>query len=153
MQYNVPQFVDVEDKIIGPLTLKQFLTLLVGGIFCFLYWSIFKNSGMFIVLSLVTIGVFGAFAFVKLNGRPLTANIFSIIQFLLSSKTRVFQKIGERAWAMPAKKIQKEEMTKQMEETTESRLNKLAYFLDQKVAEEERLIHSGEIKKKWLNQI
>lgn len=153
MQYSVPQFVDVEDKIIGPLTLKQFLTLLVGSVFCFIYWSIFGGGGVFIFLSLITLGAFGALAFVKFNGRPLTANIFSIFQFFLSSKTRVFQKIGERAFEMPAKKIQQTEEAKPGAETTESRLNKLAYFLDQKVAEEERLIHSGEIKQRWLNQI
>ena len=32
MRATVPQFIDVEDRVIGPLTIKQFLYLLAGGI-------------------------------------------------------------------------------------------------------------------------
>ena len=31
MMFSVPQFIDVEDKIIGPLTLKQFIYLAGGA--------------------------------------------------------------------------------------------------------------------------
>jgi hypothetical protein len=35
MQFPVPQFTDVEDKIIGPLTVKQFFILLVSAAIIF----------------------------------------------------------------------------------------------------------------------
>jgi hypothetical protein len=36
MQYPVPQFTDVEDRIIGPLTLKQFGIIFGAGVVIFL---------------------------------------------------------------------------------------------------------------------
>jgi hypothetical protein len=38
MQFQVPQFLDVEDKIIGPFTIKQFLYLAGGAGFAYLSW-------------------------------------------------------------------------------------------------------------------
>ena len=70
MQYNIPQFVDVEDKIIGPLTLKQFLTLLGGGLLVFLFWSMFKVSLYFFAATLPTAFVFMMLAFRKFNRPP-----------------------------------------------------------------------------------
>jgi hypothetical protein len=75
MRHEVPQFIDIEDKIIGPLTFLQFLYL-VGGFFgsftiykLILY--IFPKIGFVIPLSLgMPIFAFGiALAFVKVNGR------------------------------------------------------------------------------------
>ncbi len=31
MRFQVPQFIEIEDKIFGPLTFKQFIYLLGGG--------------------------------------------------------------------------------------------------------------------------
>ena len=39
MQFKVPQFIDMEDKIVGPLTLKQFAYILGAGGFSFLLWT------------------------------------------------------------------------------------------------------------------
>ena len=39
MQYQVPQFIEVEDKIFGPLTFKQ-LVYVVGGEPCFYLLSL-----------------------------------------------------------------------------------------------------------------
>ena len=52
MQFNVPQFIDIEDKIIGPLTLKQFLFLVAGAGLLFVLW-LFLNLGAFIILSML----------------------------------------------------------------------------------------------------
>ena len=50
MQYPIPQFVEIEDQIIGPLTLKQFFFLLGGGIFLLIAWS-FVDLSLFIFLT------------------------------------------------------------------------------------------------------
>ena len=69
MEYQVPQFIEVEDKIIGPLTLKQFIyTAGAAGItvVCFAYLPF-----VFAVLAaLPVIGLAGALAFYKVNGKP-----------------------------------------------------------------------------------
>jgi len=38
MQFNVPQFIETEDKLIGPFTLKQFLYLAAGGALLVFAW-------------------------------------------------------------------------------------------------------------------
>ena len=38
-QFVVPQFIEVEDKIFGPVTTRQFVVLLIGGLFVFISFS------------------------------------------------------------------------------------------------------------------
>lgn len=154
MQYNVPQFVEVEDKIIGPLGLKQFLLLLFGGLICALYWSIFGAGLIFFVLAIPTMGFFAFLAFGKFNGRPFLANIPGMIGFFLIPKVRVFQRTGEKPLLLAKKKAVPLQIgNRPAPEEVQSRLQRLAYLLDQKSAEEDRLIQSGQMKEKWLNQI
>ena len=44
MRFQVPQFIEVEDKIFGPLTLKQFLYTAGGAAVGFIIWSIFPRN-------------------------------------------------------------------------------------------------------------
>jgi hypothetical protein len=70
MQFQVPQFIETEDKIIGPLTIRQFLYLAVAGLLVFFSFFILQTW-----LWLLVTAVFGsialAMAFVQVNGRPM----------------------------------------------------------------------------------
>jgi hypothetical protein len=85
MRYQVPQFIEVEDKIFGPLTLKQFLYLAGGGGLCLIFYS-FLPMYIFIVLSLPVIGFCLALAFYKVNDRPLIVVIEHAFGYWLGSK-------------------------------------------------------------------
>ncbi len=87
MQFKVPQFIDIEDKIIGPLTLKQFLYLLAGIGIIAISWFYFK-LGLFIVISVPIAVLSLALAFYKVNGRPLINVFGSLIKYL--SKPRLY---------------------------------------------------------------
>ena len=155
MQYNIPQFVDVEDKIIGPLTLKQFLILVGGGLVIFFYWSLFKVSLTFFVFTLPTVGLFAMLAFGKFNGRPMMINIAGLIKYFATPKYRIFMRTGETITTVK-QKVSKPVAEAAPTESRESRMSKLkslAYLLDQKTAEEERLIHSGKMDKQWIDEI
>lgn len=68
MDYQVPQFIEVEDKIIGPLTLKQFIYLAGGAGICaifLLYLPLFIG----ILLSIPVAALAGALAFYKVNNK------------------------------------------------------------------------------------
>ena len=52
MQFAVPQFTDVEDKLIGPLTLKQFLMMLATGGVLLFFWSLFGFGIIFFLFGL-----------------------------------------------------------------------------------------------------
>jgi hypothetical protein len=92
MQYPVPQFTDVEDKIIGPLTLKQFGIIFAAAILIFLGFSATKSILVLIFLVLV----FGipalGLAFAPFNGRPIYNSIPKVIKFYSSSKVLIFHK-------------------------------------------------------------
>lgn len=153
MQYSVPQFVEIEDKIIGPLTLKQFLVLLGGGLLVFMFWSIFGIGLLFFVFTLPTAGVFAFLAFGKFNGKSLTANLPGFVKFFTTPRYRVFVR-GSAPSPLFKKQTPLESRAPEPPAgERQSRLHKLAYLLDQKAAEEERLVHSGGLNKQWLNEI
>lgn len=85
MRYQVPQFVDIEDKIVGPLTLKQFLIY-----FCTVLMLIpvylFSDLSLFFALALPVLGVAAAFAHFKPGGKPLFTFIGHMLRFTAETK-------------------------------------------------------------------
>lgn len=71
MQYQVPQFIDTEDKIAGPFTIRQFIYICItAGIIMALY---FVFQSFFFILFAFVVGAAGiGMAFVKVNGQPLS---------------------------------------------------------------------------------
>jgi hypothetical protein len=70
MQYQVPQFINTEDKVVGPFSLRQFAYVggaaLASGICYF-----FLQTWLFLIIALVLVGGSLALSFVKINGQPL----------------------------------------------------------------------------------
>lgn len=92
-------------------------------------------------------------AFGKFNGRPLLSSLPDAMQFLKAPKVRVWKRTAEKTLSLVKKAAVREEAVTALVQPVSTRLHKLAYFLDQQTAEEERLINSGQIKTRWLNQI
>ena len=92
MQFPVPQFTDVEDHIIGPLTLKQFGIVYGAGVVIFLGFSATKSMVVLVFLCLI----FGlpalAIAFVPFNGRPIYNTVGLLFKFVTSPKVLIFHK-------------------------------------------------------------
>jgi hypothetical protein len=146
MQFAVPQFTDVEDKLIGPLTLKQFLVLLAtGGIIMFFYSIL--NLSIFFFLFAIPFGLLGlAVAFGKFNGRPAMEYAGVFINYLSRPQVRVFKREEPTVFVQTKTEIPNDKLqitNKLSTEETESRLKKLAYLLDQKTAEEKKLIEKN----------
>ena len=89
MQYQVPQFIDIEDRIIGPLTLKQFLYLAFGGAILFVTWFIFKFY-IWIIIAIPVTAAASAFAFIKINDRPFVYFFLSFVNYHLKPKLYIF---------------------------------------------------------------
>lgn len=69
MEYQVPQFIEVEDKIVGPLTLRQFIYLAgTGGLTIAFVFYLPTLVAIFLTIPVVGLGV--ALAFYKVNGKP-----------------------------------------------------------------------------------
>ncbi|MFH2104922.1 MAG: PrgI family protein [Parcubacteria group bacterium] len=89
MQFAVPQFIEVEDKVIGPLTVRQFLYMVAGGVFLLIAWSL-ADISLFIVLALIVVVIVVTFSFVKINGRPFQVFLISFIYFHTNPRLRVW---------------------------------------------------------------
>ncbi len=86
MQFRVPQFIDIEDKIFGPFTLKQFAYIIGALGFSFIIWTFISNRLIAFILILPVAGLFVALAFVKVNERPFVDMLESAFKYITSSK-------------------------------------------------------------------
>lgn len=133
MQFKVPQNIDLEDKIVGPLTLIQFLYVLAGAIIVYtLFQTLFISSpALFWLLSIPIALVSTGLAFVKIQDQPLAHFIVAGIAYLTSPKVRLWLREGEHepvlAAAVKTKKAEALDYRKHIEK---SQLEQLAYSLD-----------------------
>ena len=88
-QFVVPQFIDVEDKIIGPITTRQFVIMLAGFLIIAIFYKIFDFS-LFVVSGLLVLAISGIFAFLKINGRPFHYFVLNLFQTFKRPKLRVW---------------------------------------------------------------
>ncbi|MFH1366960.1 MAG: PrgI family protein [Patescibacteria group bacterium] len=94
MQFTVPQFIDIESKIIGPISVRQFVTLLVAGVLIYLDYQIFFsiNFFLFAVIAVLLFGISGLFAFLRLNGRPFHYFLLNLFNTMKEPRLRVWSK-------------------------------------------------------------
>ncbi|MBI4457887.1 PrgI family protein [Candidatus Uhrbacteria bacterium] len=90
-RYVVPQFIDAEDKILGPLTTRQFLIMLVTAFLMFIEYKAF-DFGLFIFGAVFTFAIGGTLAFFKVNGQPVHFFILNLIQTLRRPGLRTWDK-------------------------------------------------------------
>jgi hypothetical protein len=73
---KIPQNVYVEDRIIGPITLRQIIICLLSGALSYGFFSTLKTAGALTPITAVfawtPLAIGAAFAFVKINGISLT---------------------------------------------------------------------------------
>jgi hypothetical protein len=92
MNFNVPQFIDVEDKIAFQLTAKQLGWFAVGGVILFVFWQISGGGVAFIVAAIVVSIGCTLFAFLKPAGMTLFGFIISSIRYLFKPKVMVWRR-------------------------------------------------------------
>jgi hypothetical protein len=88
-QFVVPQFIDVEDKIIGPITTRQFLIILATLLIDFVAYKL-ATFVFFIFLFLIITGFGIVLAFAKVNGQPFHLFLLNLVQTLKRPKLRVW---------------------------------------------------------------
>lgn len=96
MDYQVPQFIEVEDKIFGPLTLKQFVYIAGGaGLSAILVFTLPPMVG--VILAIPVVAFAGALAFYKLNGKPFVEILEAGINYYLGRRLYLWHKDPEPA--------------------------------------------------------
>ena len=140
MAVKIPQNVLIEDKLVGPLTLKQFLYLLGGGSIIFIAYQYYAKFYLylieFVLISLVAAFLTIAFAFAKVNGRPFSIFVQNLFKFIFVPKVRSWHK--EPRHYVKAIKIKADDIKTTKEELHErkkpgefkTQIEKLANILD-----------------------
>lgn len=135
-QFTVPQFIEHEPKIVGPLTFKQFVFVGIAGAICFtLYFTV--PFFVFVLLSIVIMLGGFALAFLKSGGRSLPFVLKNFFVFSLAPKIYLWK----HKEGLPPK-VMKFVATKEAEKSAvptavgKSRLNALSTQIETKNKEE-----------------
>ncbi|HEY4500731.1 MAG TPA: PrgI family protein [Candidatus Paceibacterota bacterium] len=85
MEYQVPQFIEVEDKIVGPLTLKQFIYIAGAVGLCVVFFAYLPIIFAFILAAPV-VGLAAALAFYKVNGKSFIEILEAGFNYYIGAK-------------------------------------------------------------------
>ena len=103
MRFEVPQFIEVEDKIIGPFTWKQFVYL-AGGAGVIVVTFLALPFFLFVLIGL-PIGILAGFlAFHKINNRPFADFLESVVNYSLGNKLYLWRKRNTTVVSTPEAK-------------------------------------------------
>ena len=135
MEYQVPQFIEVEDKIIGPLTLKQFIYVAGAGGLCVVFF-VYLPLFLAVVLSLPVAGLAAALAFYKVNGKSFVEMLEAGFNYYTGAKLFLWRKkepdIKAQTEAAQAAAAAEEatRVVKNVPRLTRGKLSELAWSLD-----------------------
>ncbi len=129
MRYQVPQFIEVEDKIFGPLTIRQFVYLAGAGGVTLIFVTLFPLYFAFVLaLPFIALGV--ALAFVQINGRPFIVAIEHAFSYLAGTKLYLWHDKRQDKKGEDVIKIAAPSTTLQAPKLSESKLKDLAWSLN-----------------------
>ncbi len=133
MRFTVPQFIDYEAKIVGPLTFRQFIYVGIAGAVCFVFYFTFPFY-IFIISCIILGGGALAFAFIKIGGRSLPTILANLLRFSLTPKMYIWRK-KEATVTVFKKEIKKEEKIEEelpLKIAEKSRLKKMKTQIETK---------------------
>jgi len=133
MRFQVPQFIEVEDKIFGPFTFKQFIYMGGGVGICVVLFT-FLPFFLAILLSLPIAAFAGMLAFYKMNGKSFVEIVEAFLAYNLGSKLYIWKKEDKAPVADPANRSMSHEQIF-VPKLSQSKLKDLAWSLDIKESE------------------
>lgn len=133
MRFQVPQFIEVEDKIFGQLTLKQFIYLVGGGGMSFIVYVLIGNLAVAFVPILIIMAISVSLAFYKVYGHfPLINVAESAFKYWRGNKLYIWKKEERKAppsTSSAAKEI-KNYASVMVPKISDSKLKDLSWSLD-----------------------
>jgi len=129
MQFQVPQFLEVEDKLFGSFTFKQFLYVAGGMATAYLIYE-YAPIWIAIPLDLAIVPFTFALAFLRVNNKPFTYAVEAFFKYITSARLYIWKKV-------PKKIVRKEEEKSApppayTPRLSENKLKELAWTLDVK---------------------
>ena len=129
MQFQVPQFIEVEDKIFGPLTFKQFIYMGGGLGTAYILWRVLPA---FLALPLILgfVGLAVALAFFQYNGRPFIIGLESAFYYAIRGKLYLWNNTRKKEKAEAVKTVSPHATQVYVPRLSDSKLHDLAWSLD-----------------------
>jgi len=114
MQFQVPQYYEVKERIVGPLTLQQFFYIAAACGLSFLMFFIFQ-LWLWFLASVILIGTASALALIEINGQSLTKILFFAFFYYWRPRIYFWQRETEKEEiVLPEEKKQIEEIKKEL---------------------------------------
>ena len=137
---KIPQNVHIEDRIIGPLSLRQIIIIAVGaGCSYAVYASLVKAFGSLDIVTTVVVWtpafICAAFALIKINDLSLMRMLFLTIERLLKAPVRTWAprqgiSINIRMYAQSEKELAKNTLTAQQDSEAQKKIQQLSSMID-----------------------
>lgn len=129
MRYQVPQFIEVEDKIFGSLTLKQFIYLTGGGGLSFVIYRLLP-SFIYSAIPIFIIMAFSiALSFYRINNKPFILVVEAAFKYYTSAKLFIWKKVPNAKTDNPVQEA-KEYAGIMVPKMSDSKLKDLTWSLD-----------------------
>ncbi|MBI4155922.1 MAG: PrgI family protein [Candidatus Zambryskibacteria bacterium] len=127
MRYQVPQFIEIEDKIVGPFTIRQFIYLAGGAGMCFIIYTY-----LYFYLALLLIAVVAplslALAFYKINNKPFIDFLESAFLYYTKKNLYIWKKQPKEKAPDTTAKTEVRQI--QVPRLSDSKLKELSWSLD-----------------------
>ncbi len=133
MRFQVPQFIEVEDKIFGPLTLKQFIYLVGGAGLSFIVYTLIGNLYISLIFILPILMFSVALAFYKINNKPFIHLVEAAFKYFFGEKLYIWKKVDKVIVQEKAPEVDVSSFY--VPKLSDSKLKDLTWSLDIKQAE------------------
>lgn len=127
MRYQVPQFIEVEDKIFGPFTFKQFIYMAGGAGVCFMAYKLLPMFWAILVMIPAAV-VAAGLSFYKPNNRPMIEMLESAFNFAINNKLYIWRRVDKKVVKKDEMKVVSASVL--VPKISESKLKDLAWSLD-----------------------
>jgi hypothetical protein len=97
MRFQVPQFIEVEDKIFGQFTIKQFIYMAGGAGLSFAVYRLIGSFIFSIPIIIVIMAFSAALAFYRINERfPFIYIVEAAFKYVFSNKLYIWKKMENK---------------------------------------------------------
>ena len=129
MEYQVPQFIEVEDKIFGPFTLKQFVYV-AGGVGLCAILLLYLPLIVGIILAIPVAAFTAALAFYRINNKPFVDILEAGFNYYIGNRLYLWKKEKPQAQVAPSVEAPVAAPDPQKLGLTQGKLKDLAWSLD-----------------------
>ncbi|MFA6437048.1 MAG: PrgI family protein [Candidatus Paceibacterota bacterium] len=131
MRYQVPQFIEMEDKIVGPFSFKQFIYLASVPVVCYVL-HYFVEVAYVILVGVIFFPFAVMLAFSKVNGKPFMEFIKSLFKFIRRPQAYVWRRLLYKTTEADQQKETISKDTTKRIAKKETNFKKIAEMLDSK---------------------